>query len=70
MADETTATVPVDAQEVSSTNAPSDVTLSSLRPAQPAASATEPTETTQPDAEISTITKGDEEIAGEQATTE
>ncbi|KAK1818533.1 hypothetical protein LTR12_007092 [Friedmanniomyces endolithicus] len=73
MADETTATVPVDAQEVSSTNAPSDVTLSSLRPAQPTATATEPTEpteTTHPDAEISTITKEDKEIAGEQATTE
>ncbi|KAK0345603.1 hypothetical protein LTR33_003292 [Friedmanniomyces endolithicus] len=71
MADETIANVPVDAQEVSSTNAPSDVTSSSLRPAQPTiATATEPTETTQPDAEISTITKEDEEIAGEQATTE
>ncbi|KAK0257495.1 hypothetical protein LTS09_007542 [Friedmanniomyces endolithicus] len=52
MADETIATVPVDAQEPT------------------IATATEPTETTQPDAEISTITKEDEEIAGEQATTE
>ncbi|TKA83898.1 hypothetical protein B0A55_00097 [Friedmanniomyces simplex] len=69
MAEEMNTTVPVDAPQVSSINARSDVTLSPLRPAQPAA-ATEPTETTQADGETTTITKQDEEIAGEQATTE
>lgn len=47
----------------------SEVTLPSLSHTQSAA-ATEPTETTQLDSEMSTITKEDEEIAGKQATTE
>ena len=69
MADEATATAPVEVPVVSRSFVSSGNMTSSLKPTQPA-TATEPTEPTQTNGDVSTIPKEDEEIAGKQATTE
>ena len=69
MADEATATAPVEAPAVSERLISSEIMSSSLSPTQPAVPV-EPTEPVQTNGDMSTIPKEDEEIAGKQATTE
>lgn len=69
MADEATATAPVEAPLVSPDAVSSEVTSMSLNPSQPAA-AVESIEEAKTNGDTSEIPKEDEEIAGAQATTE